>query len=68
MKYEPHDIVAVGIGLGLMVFILSITISAIFHTDPMPDDRVTIIKSLLDSMIAIISMYVGHKLGRINKD
>ena len=58
------DIIALVLAVAIAVFLMAQLIELVLDNKELPDTRVSILKGLLDSIIAIVSMYIGSKLNK----
>lgn len=61
-NYAPESIIVLILSLGIVVFLLALTLKSVFTEVPMSIEKSKILDSMMTSIIAIISMYIGSKL------
>ena len=64
MKFSPVDIVMVILAVSLSVSLIYLTISPAITKIPRNTEQSKLLKEIFVAIIAIISLYVGSKLGK----
>jgi membrane protein implicated in regulation of membrane protease activity len=67
-KLEAVDIIVLSLTLVIGIFILLSTTSALFTGIPMGEMKARLIASIITSLVSVLSLYVGHRLGKNHKE
>jgi len=62
MKWEPVDIVVIGLSSSVLIVIFGTAVKAIVYKESFSEERSQIVAGIVASILAIVSLYVGSRL------
>lgn len=67
MKWRPVDIIVLIIVMIIGISILFAQVKHLFIDNVLPEDAVKQLSHIITGLVAIVSLYVGSKLGKKNE-
>lgn len=61
-RFNPEDIIVILLATGIFMFLGMITVKGMLTAATISPTRLELLKTLLTSIIAIVSIYIGSKL------
>lgn len=62
--WTPTDIIVMLLTMAIVIFVILTMINVVFFKKDLSDEKLKILLTVLGSILAIISMYIGFKKGQ----